>query len=341
MPKPNPTDISSDFRTIKPVVVKKTSSFYNRYIDPNEVAEEGYNNYKGDDYNNGYINNDDKGRPREGNGKVGEDKEFDDDNTHKVYVSRLPLKWSERHLEKHFKSCFGDVTEVTLKWDKENDCSRGYGFVTFGTKEAMNNAIEQGSIHAKHKTIKIAAITRDDNNQGRGRDIGNCYLWMKFACVKGNDCKFKHDGPGGCITVSAPGEGKTKKCVSFKSKGKCSKGDNCPFLHISSIKNKDNNISNIELKSEIKKDKVKGSCDNFKKGKCRKGDKCKYIHEIVNNSSNNNVEDNNLNKRKRIDGNVLVKKMKELEKNTIKLVNNSSNTSSSNDSSDSDDDKNK
>jgi hypothetical protein len=257
-----------------------------------------------------------------------EDVDHEIDDNKKVYVSRLPYKWTEAQLAEHFQACFGTVTSTTIKWDSKNDCSLGYGFVVFDKEESRNSAVEQGSMHVKKKTIQIRAVEREESTLGRGRDTGVCYLWQRSACVKGSDCIFLHEGPGACVAVSAFGEGKLKKCMSFKSKGKCSKGDQCPFLHATKLKIGIKTVINeTEMKlDEPEKEKVADQrikfCHTFQKaGKCRKGDSCKFSHsqEATGQSDVNKDPDStaeivkNEKKRRRIDGDELVKKMKAAE----------------------------
>ncbi|CAM9982047.1 unnamed protein product, partial [Ectocarpus fasciculatus] len=199
------------------------------------------------------------------------------DDSRKVYVSRLPLQWGEQHLAEHFSACFGPVESASVSYDRTNECSRGYGFVTFEKEEDKETAVAQGSLHAKKRNIQIKAVVREENVLGRGRDTGVCYMWQRYSCVKGNDCRFLHEGEGSCITVSAQGEGK-KKCLSFKSKGKCSKGDACPFIHDRGSKAK---AAAVSEKRTSAPDDFKKICHSFKKkGKCRKGESCIFSHDF-------------------------------------------------------------
>ena len=84
-----------------------------------------------------------------------------------------------------------------------------------------------------HRTfsIKIIEIDRENNTLGRGRDTeGICHLFQRGICPRTDDeCKFRHLGEGG---TSIPGTGKSrKKCFAFM-KNKCQAGKSCPFLHI-------------------------------------------------------------------------------------------------------------
>jgi RNA recognition motif. (a.k.a. RRM, RBD, or RNP domain)/Zinc finger C-x8-C-x5-C-x3-H type (and similar) len=231
-----------------------------------------------------------------------------DDNT-KVYVSRLPNNWNEAQLSQHFQSCFGAVKSVEIKWDSKNDCSLGYGFVVFETEDSKNAAVEQGSMHVKKKTIQIRTVERKESALGRGRDSGICYLWQKSGCVKGSECKFSHEGPGACATVSAFGEGKLKKCLSFKAKGKCNKGDSCPFAHLFTKE-----VAPTTGKRAPDDGRIK-YCRKFQKtGKCRSGDACIFSHEIAaaTDAAPKKADPTPAvdKKRRRIDGDVLVSKKK-------------------------------
>lgn len=256
-----------------------------------------------------------------------QEEQFDKDDTidddKKVFVSRLPNKWSEEQLATHFQACFGTVISATIKWDTKNECSLGYGYVVFESEASRKMAVDQGSMHAKKKTIMIKAVERIENALGRGRDQGICFLWQRSACVKGSDCKFKHEGPGACIKVSAFGEGKLKKCMSFKSKGKCSKGDGCPFLHavkpVKAAHTKiiatadDEDFSEVDNEEKANNEARIKHCHTFQKsGKCRKGDSCKFSHMVtplICKNNDNAAEETK--KRKRIDGDELVTRMKQ------------------------------
>ena len=251
------------------------------------------------------------------NDEIEEELDHEVDDNKKVYVSRLPYKWTEAQLAEHFQACFGAVKSATIKWDSKNDCSLGYGFVVFEKEESRNTAVEQRSMHAKKKTIQIRAVEREESALGRGRDQGICYLWQRSACVKGSDCIFLHEGPGSCVKVSAFGEGKLKKCMSFKSKGKCSKGDKCPFLHASKpIPAVHKKMDGDETAEEVKVEKIKYCHTLQKSGKCRKGDSCKFSHILEGavipklDADKTDAQPMSEKKRKRIDGDELVKRMK-------------------------------
>jgi RNA recognition motif-containing protein len=242
------------------------------------------------------------------------------DDYRKVFVSRLPLKWKDAMLREHFEACFGPVEAASINWDKERDCSLGYGFVTFLNEEGSSKALEQGSMHVQRKIIQIRAVKREEDAEGRGRDSGVCFLWQKKRCVKGDNCKFLHEGEGACLVVADPYQGLARrKCLSFKTKGKCSRGDKCHFLHIAkeadgkAQKEESTIIEDAGTVAKVEdKERPKGVCHTFKKkGKCRKGDKCKFAHTISAPSSLE-ADEPTAGKRKRIDGSLLVQNRKKL-----------------------------
>jgi hypothetical protein len=77
-----------------------------------------------------------------------------------------------------------------------------------------------------------------------------------------------HEGEGGC--APAKGTGKSgKKCFAFR-KGKCERGDGCPFIH-----------AQAKPQTCVKVAACKGVCDFFTKRKrCKRFEKgnCKYLH---------------------------------------------------------------
>ena len=299
------------------------------------------------------------------------------DDDRKVFVSRLPKQWDDATLALHFANIFGPVESAIIRREEKHqeksdtkscyvckqpghvsrECrlkipegrvvhastiSRGFGFVVFASAVSKRKALEQGSIHVLHRTIQIREVARDTNGtNGAAHDInaGKCFLWERFACPRGDSCKFRHDGIGGCIKVGAPGTG-VAKCLSFKKKGRCNRGDHCPFRH--EAKNKVSVIMPTSTAADAfdardlhpavsaddgslpeddhiapKGAKIPGVCDTWrKKGKCRKGDRCRYHHvttgKVPNHSSGDGKDDSKnsrnegSNKRRKIDGLALI-----------------------------------
>jgi RNA recognition motif-containing protein len=251
------------------------------------------------------------------------DGDGDESEGFKVFVSRLPSEWTEQHLQQHFEACFGPILSVSIASHDTNPRgkqSSGFGFIVFESYESQQKALAQMVMHAKKKTIQIRPHRSQEEEGGEGEggeESQICYMWRRHGCVRGDDCRFLHEGEGSCIQVSAPGEGK-KKCLSFKSKGKCSKGDACPFLHIAKA-----NASPVDSKASVSSSSSPGLCRSFvKKGKCRQGDRCRYLHvdQPGKRKGVDQSEDGERGeeappssvKRKRIDGSTLVANRKRL-----------------------------
>ena len=234
----------------------------------------------------------------------------------KIFLSRIPQTFNEESIkrilnETYGEGCVVDVSLVAVKGDDgevgssdkdkskvEEKGHRGFGFVTFVSKDIYDEAIKAGAVRGTAKeqskrkhTMYIQQVVRDECSQdeaavsqSKSKDI--CFLWKKFRCPYGDGCKFIHDGEGGCVNANedANTKAKVQKCFSFKKRGKCKLGDKCPFSH-DIIKKEDSpseartaaGSTNEKISSN---DKSSKDCINWKtKGKCRKRDKCPYRHD--------------------------------------------------------------
>lgn len=172
--------------------------------------------------------------------------------------------------------------------DKEQQ-HRGFGYVTLPNQELYEKAVQletlkggRKSTSKKLKTMYLRPYATQEETENRNI----CYLWTQRRCPYGDEkCKFEHSGPGACALQNADDETKKKKgkCFAYK-KGKCNKGDDCPFSHdfeplITAKNSKEETMNDIKKKrADIPKSEK--DCINWKtKGKCRKGDKCPYRHD--------------------------------------------------------------
>ncbi|KAG7358722.1 RNA-binding protein [Nitzschia inconspicua] len=189
-----------------------------------------------------------------------------------------------------------DCSEIEKGHRNEVEDHRGFGFVSFSSQQALDMAIKlqivKGgrkvtskklyTMHLRPYQEKSSPEQADDQD---GRDV--CYLWSLHRCTYGDDCKFKHVGPGGCLSNEKDELNETErqrkkkgKCFAYK-KGKCSKGDECSFSHDFEPDVKGESSEEIAAKDKAKtKSNDQKDCINWKtKGKCRKGDKCVYRHD--------------------------------------------------------------
>jgi len=160
------------------------------------------------------------------------------------------------------------------------------------------------------KEVNDSSTNNEQPATGR-RDV--CYLWNLHRCPYGEDCKFKHVGEGSCQVIQnkkeleellSPEEQqklqrkRKGKCFTYKKKGKCDKGDECPFSHDFIVDTITTNIlienttttgnkkqqrgsNDDKSNNKVKLPNSQKDCINWKtKGKCRKGDKCAYKHDL-------------------------------------------------------------
>ena len=105
----------------------------------------------------------------------------------KVYVGNLPFSVDDEKLREIF-SAFGEVTEVQVIKDKFSGRSKGFGFVTFATKEDAEKAIAKlNDKEVEGRNLKVNEAKPMDPDRprpprrdfgggngggGRGRDFG-------------------------------------------------------------------------------------------------------------------------------------------------------------------------
>lgn len=223
----------------------------------------------------------------------------------KIFLSRIPSTLNEESirvvLEKKLGEGSVEHVALTLKKDDNEGLGaaksgieatehRGFAFVTLSSKEKCTEALSLETIRAKAKegskrkhTIYIRPIVRcsSDVNEEDGIDAATslkvCFLWTKFRCPYGDECKFSHVGDGGCedkkIPLSLEEKKKKQKCFTYKTRGKCKLGDACPYSH-------NFEASILVTENSKERDLKEKDCISWKtKGKCRKGDACLYRHD--------------------------------------------------------------
>ena len=169
------------------------------------------------------------------------------------------------------------LNETHASTEEETKSHRGFAFVVMSTTTICKRALEKGTVRGSQKmnskkkhTMYIRSVVRENDINGVCDDIQKqkdiCYLWANFRCPYGPNCKFRHDGEGGLLEknrvekkkktkVIVIKEAKDKDCINWKTKGKCRKGEKCPYKHDEAVR--EAFLKKKEKKSSEKEDSKK------------------------------------------------------------------------------------
>lgn len=75
-------------------------------------------------------------------------------NMNKIYIGNLPYQTNEKELENLF-SKYGQIEDVAVIRDRYTNRSKGFGFVTFSTSEAAQNALEVNGQDLQGRALKV------------------------------------------------------------------------------------------------------------------------------------------------------------------------------------------
>jgi len=85
-----------------------------------------------------------------------------------VFIGNLSFYATEDDLSATFADC-GTVTSTRIAWDKENDRSKGFGYVEFEEEDAVDKAIAKAGVDIAGRNIRVDyAATRDGGGGGGG-----------------------------------------------------------------------------------------------------------------------------------------------------------------------------
>ena len=84
----------------------------------------------------------------------------------KVYVGNLSLDATKEELEKFFATV-GTVTEVAIIQDRDTGRSKGFGFVTFSTRQEANEAVSR--FNGQEFLSRPLKVDMAQEKQDRGR----------------------------------------------------------------------------------------------------------------------------------------------------------------------------
>ncbi|XP_063233563.1 heterogeneous nuclear ribonucleoprotein 27C isoform X22 [Bacillus rossius redtenbacheri] len=86
----------------------------------------------------------------------------------KVFLGGLPSNVTETDLRQYFNR-FGKVMEVVIMYDQEKKKSRGFGFLSFESDEAVERCVAEHFVNLNGKQVEIKkAEPRDSNKMGDG-----------------------------------------------------------------------------------------------------------------------------------------------------------------------------
>ncbi|KAJ6801026.1 uncharacterized protein M6B38_307350 [Iris pallida] len=129
----------------------------------------------------------------------------------RIFVGGLSRETSERHLHDAFTR-FGKVVDAQIMQERETGRPRGFGFVTFSDRRAMEDAIREmhnqvldGRTISVNKAVpKVASDDRGYGGYDGGRGGGGGYSDSGRGGYRGSS---GGDGPGGsdCFKCGHPG----------------------------------------------------------------------------------------------------------------------------------------
>ncbi|KAA8545562.1 hypothetical protein F0562_020346 [Nyssa sinensis] len=93
-----------------------------------------------------------------------------EDVEYRCFIGGLSWSTSDRGLKEAFEK-FGHLLEAKVVIDKVSGRSRGFGFVTFDDKNAMEDAIEE--MNGMDLDGRAITVDKAQPNQGSGRDHGS------------------------------------------------------------------------------------------------------------------------------------------------------------------------
>ncbi|HEX7326465.1 MAG TPA: hypothetical protein VF292_14110 [Rhodanobacteraceae bacterium] len=88
----------------------------------------------------------------------------------KLYVGNLPFAADEPKLRSVF-SAYGDITDVTVITDRVSGRPKGFAFITFGSPQAAERALEQNGQNLDGRPLRVSLA-----RERTARDGGHGYL---------------------------------------------------------------------------------------------------------------------------------------------------------------------
>lgn len=153
-----------------------------------------------------------------------------DNDSQKIIVVGIAKTLDDAALSELFSS-FGTVADAKVVLDANTQQSRGFGFVTFTSGAAMRQAIQQMDKKVVDgRTLNVRQLVPKDKfqaerakNEPVPQDAASrpCWLLRKGKCTKGDLCPFSHETKNG----------EFGSCFEFMQTGECRRGAKCIFSH--------------------------------------------------------------------------------------------------------------
>ena len=90
----------------------------------------------------------------------------------KLYVGNFPYSVDESQLRGVFAE-YGDISELAMIMDRETGRPKGFAFITFGTQQAAEKALEQNGRDLGGRPLKVnMAMERERTGGGGGGGRG-------------------------------------------------------------------------------------------------------------------------------------------------------------------------
>ena len=88
-------------------------------------------------------------------------------SNYKVYVGNLNYKADEAALKQEFSEC-GEITECKIITDFNTGRSKGFGFITFDSQEAMDKGIEKNGSSFQDRPLTVNKARENTNRKPGG-----------------------------------------------------------------------------------------------------------------------------------------------------------------------------
>ena len=85
----------------------------------------------------------------------------------KIYAGNLDFKITEDDLKEYFSEC-GEVQDVKLIKDFQTGRSKGFAFITFGSTDAFQVALEKNGTDLEGRPLKISEAKERQSGGDRG-----------------------------------------------------------------------------------------------------------------------------------------------------------------------------